>query len=95
MYVLLSPQRDDRRLEYSFDGNRITVTYIDEFLELSITETLDLTDVQSAEEIVVNELPINPVISIEHKEDGMYVQLLNYHGPNPPDNIAYPEWMEV
>jgi len=96
MYVFFSPQRYDNKLEYSFDGNHVEVTYNE-----NLKETFDLTDMYKADadggrRIKESKtLPINPITSVEERNDTLWITVLNFHGANPPHEVAWPEWIEV
>lgn len=96
MNVFFSPQRDDNKLKYIFNENSVEVTYND-----NLKETFDLTDIyeedeESGKQIKKSKvLPINPISSVKEREGTLWVTVLNFHEPNPPYKVAWPEWIEV
>jgi len=96
MWVYFSPQRSNNKLDYNFNGNQVVVTYNNE-----LQETFDLTDMYETtwdgdRRIKDPEiLPVKPILSVVEKDGAMWVTVLNFHGPNPPREIAFPDWVEV
>lgn len=96
MHVFFSPQRNDDTLDYIFEGNEVEVTYNGD-----LKESFDLTDMYEVEEDGLRSikdskiLPIKPIRSVEEKDGKLWVTVLNFHGPNPPHEISWPDWIEV
>lgn len=73
--LIKTPQRADIKVEYTINGDILTVT-IDE-----ITEIFDFTGFEEgiAEEIIAEHLPINPVISAEKIGDIVTVRVIRFY----------------
>ena len=97
MLVRYSPQRSDRTLSYSIQGDTITATYTAEGQE-SITDTFDfstLPDGEAQVELIETVLPVNPIKSAKRVNGEIWVELLWYHGPDAPESERFPQWQEV
>ena len=90
MRVLFSPQRDDRKINYTFGNDTIT-SEID-----GVTDIFDFTQMPDGEMVEVETtLPINPIISARRVDGVLEVILLNFIGPDATENEKYPDWVEV
>lgn len=96
MWLLLSPQRSFNTLDYKFNGNTVGVTYNND-----LKETFDLTDMYETTwdgDRLIKEseiLPVRPIRSVVEEDGVMWVTVLNFHGANPPEEVAWPDWIEV
>lgn len=99
MKVLLTPRQHEDRIEYVFTDERtVVVTYNGEF-----EETFDLINdfeqPYEGDDMITRKrsevLPINPIISVRYENDERHVDVFRYHGPNPSDDIVFPDWQEV
>ena len=90
MRVLLSPQRADRKINYTF-GQDIITAELD-----GKTDTFDFSQMPDGEMVEVETtLPINPIISARRVDGVLEVILLNFIGPDATENEKYPDWVEV
>lgn len=90
MKILLSPQRNDKKIEYQFEGENITAT-ID-----NITDTFDFSTMPDGiMDEVETTLDVNPIVSAKRVEGELYVELLNFIDDNATEEEKFPEWQEV
>ena len=90
MRVLFSPQRSDQRIVYSFSGETITATIGEQ------TDTFDFSQMPDGEMVEVETtLPVNPIISARRTNGVLEVVLLNFIGPDAPEEERFPTWQEV
>lgn len=73
--LIYSPQRADIKAEYTVENDILTVT-INE-----LTEVFDFTGLEEgiAEEIVVEILPVNPIVSVEKTGDAINVTVIRFY----------------
>lgn len=71
-----TPQRADMKAEYNVNGDVLTVKIGE------IEEIFDFTGLEEgvAEEIIVEELPINPIVSAEKIGDVINVKVIRFYG---------------
>ena len=76
--LIETPQRADIKAEYSVDGDVLTVKIGE------IEEIFDFTGLEEgvAEEIIVEELPVNPIVSAEKTEDTINIKVIRFYGAN-------------
>lgn len=74
--LIYTPQRADIKANYEVNSDMLTVTIGD------TTETFDFTGLAEgiAEEIIVEILPINPIISVEKTGDIVNVTVIRFYG---------------
>jgi hypothetical protein len=90
MKIFLSPQRSDRKIEYKFEKEKITVTTDD------MSDTFDFSSMPDGIMYEVETtLDINPIISAKRLEGVLYVELLNFIDENATEEEKFPEWQEV
>lgn len=90
MKIYLSPQVNDKKIVYSFDGEVITATYKDE------ADVFDFTSLPiGIMDSVESTLSIDPIIYAERKVDGLYVKLLNYIDEDADESERFPNWEEI
>ena len=88
MLVHWSPQRSDRHLTYTFDGETITATLDGE------TDTFDFSDLPDGEldvSALETTLDICPIVAARRVNGQLEVTLLRFHGPDAPDSERFPE----
>lgn len=73
--LIYSPQRADIKAEYVVN-NDILIVKID-----NVMETFDFTGLEEgiAEEIIAEELPINPIISAEKIGDTVNIEVIRFY----------------
>lgn len=91
--VYFSPQVSDRKIEYGFNGETLTV---------KIGDTEDVFDLSSLpdgeldrEEPIESTLPVNPIISARRIDGILHLELLNWIESNAPYESRFPEWCEL
>lgn len=91
MKILKSPQRNDTELAYKFDGEEITATLNGE------TDTFDFTNMPQGKATDFDTtLDPCPIKSAERDASGeLWVELMNYIGPNATEAERFPEWEDV
>lgn len=93
MKVLLSPQRKDDKIIYSFDNEIITATY------KGITDTFNLSILQEGQQLdtstIQTKLEVNPIVSAERSNGVISVRLLNFIGENATNQEKFPVWQET
>ena len=69
------PQRSDSKVNYTVNNDVLTVT-VD-----NISETFDFTGLEEgiAEEIIAEELPINPVVSAEKIGETINIEVIRFY----------------
>ena len=74
--LIETPQRADIKIAYIV-GNDILTIKIGE-----LTEIFDFTGLEEgiAEQIIVEELPINPIISVEKIGDTLNIKIIRFYG---------------
>lgn len=74
--LIETPQRADIKSEYTVDGDVLTVTIGD------TTETFDFTDFPDGQavEIEVENLPVNPIVSIRKENGIIEVAVIRFYG---------------
>jgi hypothetical protein len=74
--LIYTPQRLDLRAEYMSEDDILTVTIGEQ------TETFDFTGLPEgkAEEIEVEVLPINPIVSVEKTGDTVNITVIRFYG---------------
>lgn len=92
MKILLSPQRSNKNIEYSFEKDKITARYNNKI------DTFDFSDMPNGRleaDKIKTKLDINPIISAERKEGVLYVELINFIGADATEEERFPSWKEV
>lgn len=74
--LIETPQRADIKAEYNVNGDVLTVKVGE------IEEIFDFTGLEEgrAEEIIVEELPINPIVSAEKTGNVVNVTVIRFYG---------------
>lgn len=87
--VFYSPVRNDDRLEYEFKGKEITCFYNGELFGVYNVDDLIGYDPNFKDEFM-------PIRSVWVDEQGVYwVTVLNYYGFDAPEEVRFPDWVEV
>ena len=93
MRIYKSPQVriDDKRIDYSAKGDKLTVT-----IE-GVSDTFDFTNVAGVLNMigVRTTLPFNPLQKVERKNGTVEVTAINYIGQNATDEERFPHFQEV
>lgn len=73
--LIETPQRADIKAEYTINGDVLTVKIND------VAETFDFTGLEEgiAEEIIVEELTINPIVNVEKIGDTVNVEVIRFY----------------
>jgi len=93
MRIYKSPQvrLDDKRIDYSAKGDKLTVT-----IE-GVSDTFDFTNVVGVLNMVSvrTTLTFNPIQKVERKNGNIEVTTINYIGQNATDEERFPHFQEV
>ena len=93
MRIYKSPQvrLDDKRIDYSAKGDKLTVT-----IE-GVSDTFDFTNVVGVLNMasVRTTLSSNPIQKVERKNGNIEVTTINYIGQNATDEERFPHFQEV
>ena len=93
MRVLFSPQMNEKeKIEYQFDGEKITVTLNGE------TDAFDFTGMPDGRADSLNfttTLPYCPVVEAVRENGVLSVKLLFFVTRNSPQEELFPEWVTV
>ena len=93
MRIYKSPQvrLDDKRIDYSAKGDKLTVT-----IE-GVSDTFDFTNVVGVLNMsgVRTTLPFNPLQKAARKHGNIEVTTINYIGQNATDEERFPHFQEV
>ena len=93
MRIYKSPQvrLDDKRIDYSAKGDKLTVT-----IE-GVSDTFDFTNVVGVLNMVSvrTTLNFNPIQKVERKNGNIEVTTINYIGQNATDEERFPHFQEV
>ena len=93
MKVYKSPQVriDGKRIEYTFDRNKITAVFN------GVTDVFDLSAVKSTinPKSIHTTLAFNPIERIEYVNNDLEVMLTNFIGPDASEEERYPHFEEV
>ena len=90
MRVKFSPQRSDRRINYTFDDDTITAELDGQ------TDTFDFSQMPDGEATSIETtLPVNPILSARRVDGVLEVVLLNWIGPDASEEERFPQWQEV
>lgn len=73
--LIETPQRADMKAEYTVNNDTLTVTIN------NVTEAFDFTGLDEgiAEEIIAEELPINPILSAEKIDDTVNIEIIRFY----------------
>ena len=73
--LIKTPQRADIKVEYAINNDVLTVNIGE------VTETFDFTGLEEgvAEEIVVEILPINPIVKVEKIGDAVNIEVIRFY----------------
>ena len=92
MRIYKSPQvrLDDKRIDYSAKGDKLTVT-----IE-GVSDTFDFTNVVGVLNMVSvrTTLSFNPIQKVERKNGNIEVTTINYIGQNATDEERFPQYIE-
>lgn len=74
--LIYSPQRADFKTEYKIEDDKLIVTIGE------VAEVFDFTGLSEgvAEEIIVEELPINPIVSVEKTGEEINITVIRFYG---------------
>ena len=74
--LIETPQRADIKAEYAVDNDALTVVIDDK------TEVFDFTGLEEgiAEEIIAEELPVNPIVSVEKTGEEISITVIRFYG---------------
>ena len=74
--LIETPQRADYKAEYTVIGDALTVRIGD------VTEIIDLTGVPEgqAEAVEIENLPVNPIVSVVKKNDVINITVIRFYG---------------
>ena len=94
MKILFSPQVNEEKIIYDFEGEKITATF------RGVTDVFDFSDmpngiVENPQEDIETSLEINPFSFVERLNGELKIELLNYIGSNATYEERFPEWFEV
>ena len=90
MRITYSPQRSDRSITYTFDGDRITAT-LD-----GVTDTFDFSDLPDGEAASIQSvLDPCPVLAARRVDGELHVTLLRAIGPRPADPEELEAWRRL
>ena len=92
MKILLSPQRSNNIIGYSFGKDKIIVKYNN---KIDTFDFFDMPNGRLEADKIKTKLDINPIISAERKEGVLYVELINFIGVNATEEERFPSWKEV
>ena len=83
--LIETPQRADIKAEYITENNILTVKISEK------TEIFDFTELEEgiAEEIIVEILPINPIVAIEKVGTTVNVTVIRFYGENEKELFEY------
>lgn len=98
MRILYSPQRNDIKINYSFEGEKIIVEYngqTDTFDFSTMPDGKMETHDEFGKSAITTVLPVIPIISAERVEGQLSVVLLNFISENARDSEKYPDWVVV
>ncbi|WP_096269510.1 hypothetical protein [Paucisalibacillus globulus] len=90
MRVLYSPQRNDDKINYSFEKDKIIAEYkgLEDIFDFSLLPDGKLDYVETT-------LEVNPVRAAERINGELQVILLYFHGPNATVEELNPDWQVV
>lgn len=91
MNILYSPQVSENEMEYSFEGEKVTIRIND------ITETFDFSVFEEGDILknIESDLPVNPFIEIKRKEGILSLVLLRFIEEDASEEDKFPDWIEV
>lgn len=88
MNILLSPQRNDNKINYMFSNEVITAEY------KGVTDTFDLSIFPEGAEFqgMDTTLEIDVLVSVKRENGELYVTLLNSIGAYATQEESFPSW---
>lgn len=99
MKILFSPQVNDKRIIYEFDGEIIRAEIGEHKDAFDFTGVpngrLQIVDPESGDFLLENNLPVNPIISAEKKDGVLYVELLNWISEDASESDRFPDWIDA
>ncbi len=93
--IYFSPQRSDRQIEYSLNGETVTARIG------TVKDTFDFSGLPDGEldrhedTQIKTILPVCPVISAKRVDGILHLELLNWLGPDAPYESRFPGWVEL
>lgn len=93
--IYFSPQRSDRQIEYSLNGETVTARIG------TVKDTFDFSGLPDGEldrredTQIKTILPVCPIISAKRINGILHLELLNWIGPDAPHESRFPEWCEL
>lgn len=97
MQILFSPQENEERIEYTFNGEVISITIN------GVSENFDFTGIPNGELELFNqdgsvaiETKLDPFPILSAKKEGgiLYVELLNWISGDASKKEKFPEWID-
>ncbi len=94
--IYFSPQRSDRQIEYSLNGETVTVRIgeVEDTFDFSILPDGEL-DRLDEEKRIETLLPVCPIVSAKRVDGTLHLKLLNWIGRDAPYESRFPEWVEL
>ena len=94
MRIYKSPQvgADEKRFEFEFSGETITVIFD------SVSDTFDFTGFPDGEvdySMIETVLEYNPILKATKVDGVLSVELLNFISEDATEEEKFPEWIEV
>lgn len=93
MRVLYSPVVNlPDQFQYSFDGEKVTVTY------KGVTDEFDFTGIPDGQidlSTVETVLELNPIIRANREDGILYLEVINSIDEDSSDVYKFPNWIEV
>ncbi len=99
MWILYSPQRSDKTIEYEFEDETIKA-----ILD-GVMDTFDFSSLQEGDEVARNEetgqleietcLPILPILDARRENGEVIVTVITYHGKDAPYEERFPVPLEA
>lgn len=98
MKVLLTPQRNDEKIAYSYNGETVSATYKGTTCTFDFSSVLEgdlpIYDI-NGQLLISNTLEINPISSVSRENGELSVTLLNFIGAEATDEEKFPQWVTV
>lgn len=93
--IYFSPQRSDRQIEYSLNGEAVTarIGNVEDVFDFSTLPDGELH--KEDDESIETTLPVCPIISAKRMDGILHLELLNWIGKDAPYESRFPEWVEL
>lgn len=92
MQVLYVPQIVDDKIDYAFEGDKITITYKG---KEDVFDFTDMPDGILEEYETTLDVDPRPIISARRENGEMYVELLTFIPENATHEEKFPKWKVV